>query len=246
MTLFNTDQDEPVIDQSKDYLAELVGEDKKFKSPQDLAKGKAEADVFIEQLKGELAGLRQELNTRLKLEEVVDRISSSSKSPSSEHEPEAHEQDVSKSAITPEAVQEIVAKTLTDAQKSTQRANNTRFVEQKLQEAFGPTFRRTIKEQAQKLGIGEEFASNLAAEQPNAFLKLFDVRPQTEVSSTSQGAPRSEVNSEAFSSRGNAGVRRKSFFDDLRKKDPGRYWSVAVQNELHREAHKQGEAFFDK
>lgn len=243
--IFNSENDEPVIDQSKNYLTELVGEDKKFKTPEDLAKGKAEADAFIEKLKGELSGLRQELNTRLKLEEVVDRISSSSKSPSSEQEPKALEQDASKSAITPEAVQELVNKTLTDAQKATQRTRNMQFVEQKLQEAFGPTFRRTIKEQAQKLGIGEEFAKNLAAEQPNAFLKLFDVSPRQEAASTSQGAPRSSVNSEALNFRPDAGVKRKSHYEALRKKEPARYWSVAVQNEMHKEAQRQGESFFD-
>lgn len=244
MTDLFDDQDEPVVDQTKDYLSELVGEDKKFKTPQDLAKAKAESDAFIERLKAENAGLRNDLKTRLKLEEVVDRISSA-KSPSSEQEPEAHEQDEAKSAITPEQIKAMVAETLTEGQKAEQRRRNNAFVEQKLQEAFGPTFRRTIKEQAQKLGIGEEFAKNLAAEQPNAFLKLFDVQTKQEANSIATQAPHSTVNSDAMRFQPESGLKRKSYYEKLRKSDKKTYWSPRVQNEMHKEAHKQGPSFFD-
>lgn len=241
--LFSDQDDSPVIDPSKNYLEEYVGEGKKFKSAEDLAKAKAESDAFIEKLKSETAGLRQELNTRLKLEEAIDRLSS--QAPSSEHEPKAPEQDQGQPAIKPEDIVKAVKDSLTADEKKAQRAKNTSFVEEKLQEAFGPTFRRTIKEQAQRLGIGEEFARNLAAEQPNAFLKLFDVKAQPEGNSTAQNIPHSNVNSEALGFKPDAGIKRKSFYDNLKKKDPKSYWSVRVQNDMHKEAQKQGASFFD-
>lgn len=245
MTLFNSDDNDLQIDPTKDYLEELVGEDKKFKTPKDLAKAKVESDAFIEQLKRETAGLRQELNTRLKLEEAIDRITSS-QSHSSEQEPKALEQDKGKPAeITPDQIKDLVAKTLSDSETAALRNRNSAYVEKKLQEAFGPTFRRTLKEQAQKLGIGEEFAANLAAEQPNAFLKLFDVVPTQEAPSTAVNAPRNEVNTDALSFKPNGSAKRQSHFEAVRKKEPSRYWSVAFQNEMHKEAQRQGESFFD-
>lgn len=247
MTDLFDDTDDTDIDPNTDFLSELVGEGKKFKDPQALARGKVESDRFIERLQGELRGLRDELNTRLKLEEVVDRIASASKSPISDDN-NSREQDNGQSAsqksLTPEDVQAVVAQTLTESQKKVQRERNVALVEQKLEEAFGPTFRRTVKAQAAKLGLGQDFLSNLAAEQPAAFLKLMEVEPKPEVNSTAVIAPRPSVNSDAVSFRPNSGVKGKSYYDAIKAKDPRRYWSPAVQNEMHAEAIKQGwEAF---
>src|SRR4029450_8159059 len=87
MTDLFSDESDINVDPNKNYLEELVGEGKKFKTPEDLARGKAESDSFIERLQKELHGLRNELKSRLQLEEVVDRISSASKSPISEQPP---------------------------------------------------------------------------------------------------------------------------------------------------------------
>src|SRR5688500_15910791 len=65
------------FDQDKDYFSELVGEDKKFKTPADLARAKAESDAFIERLKQENSGLRNELKTRTTMEDFMKTIKES-------------------------------------------------------------------------------------------------------------------------------------------------------------------------
>jgi hypothetical protein len=241
--LFN-DSDDSDIDPNKDHYTELVGEGKKYKDNQAAGRALVEKDAFIERLKAEAHGLRQELNTRLKLEEVVDRISSTSKSPTSEQPPREPDNGQPASQLTPEDVQKLVTQTLTDDAKATKRANNLAVVEEKLQEAFGPTFRRTVKAQAAKLGLGEEFLKNLAAEQPTAFLKLMEVEGREHSSVPTPPAP--SVNSAALGFRPTQGVKRKSFYDSIKKQDPRRYWSPSVQNEMHNEALKQGQSFFDQ
>jgi hypothetical protein len=242
--LFNDSDDTSDIDPNKDYFSDLVGEGKKYKDSQAAGRAIVEKDAFIERLKAEAHGLRQELNTRLKLEEVIDRISSASKSPSSEqHPPREPDKEQTASQLTPEEVQALVTKTLTDTEKATQRERNLTMVEAKLQEAFGPTFRRTVKAQAAKLQVGETFLQNLAAEQPAAFLKLMEVEGREHSSVTPP--PATSVNSAALGFKPNSGIKRKSYFDSIKKQDPRRYWSVAVQNELHAEALKQGQSFFD-
>src|SRR4051794_16092193 len=115
--LFNDSDDTPDIDQNKDYFSELVGDGKKYKDSQAAGRAIVEKDAFIERLKAEAHGLRQELNTRLKLEEVVDRISSASKSPTSEQPPREPDNGQSASQLSPEDVQALVTKTLTDSEK---------------------------------------------------------------------------------------------------------------------------------
>src|SRR6478752_10635011 len=79
--LDNTNQPDPVqIDPNKNYLEELVGEGRKFKSPEELARGKAESDLYIEHMKGRMDELRQdytklhnEYNAGPKLKETLDQ-----------------------------------------------------------------------------------------------------------------------------------------------------------------------------
>lgn len=246
MTDLFADDSTDDLDPNKDYFSELVGEGKKYKDP--LAAGRAlvEKDAFIERLKAENAGVRQELSTRLKLEEVVSKIASSSKSPSSDDN-QNREPDPDKSAtqITSEDVAKLVTQAMTETEARTQRAKNIAYVEQTLEEAFGPTFRRTIKAQAVKLGVGEAFLSNLAADQPSAFLKLMDVGERPRSNSTAVNAPHTSVAAESLRFKPNTG-KNMAFYDNIRKSDPKRYWSPSVQNEIHAEALKQGESFFQK
>jgi hypothetical protein len=242
------DDDDVVVDQTKNYLEDLVGEGKKFKTPEDLARGKFESDAFIARLQNEMKGLRSELSTRLKLEEVVDKITASkseslSNDGNQSREPDVYDKD--KSALSPDDVRELISKQLTDSEKQAQRARNTAFVEQKCQEAFGPTFRRTLKDRAAALNVGEQFLKDMAADQPKAFLTLMDVREQREVNSTATTAPRTSVNTNALGFQPDAGVKRKSHYDAIRVKEPRRYWSVSVQQEMHSEAQKQGPSFFE-
>ena len=51
-------------------LETLVGDGKKFKTPEDLAKGKVEADAFIETLKNQIGLMKQEME---KLGATADR-----------------------------------------------------------------------------------------------------------------------------------------------------------------------------
>src|SRR5258708_8934434 len=80
-TLFDHNDTLPAFDDNKNWYEELVGETKKFKSPEDLAKGKAESDRYIrtlEQQKDEIRnmylGLKEQVDGRAKLEDLIDRI----------------------------------------------------------------------------------------------------------------------------------------------------------------------------
>src|SRR5688572_23205514 len=69
------------FDDTKDYFTELVGDGKKFNDEKALAKGKAFADHHISLLEAEKAEmveehrkLREELNARAALEELIDQM----------------------------------------------------------------------------------------------------------------------------------------------------------------------------
>jgi hypothetical protein len=70
------------FDETKNYLEELVGDGKKFRDYESLAKGKAYADAMIEHMKAEQAAMRNDYqslnskyNAREKLEDLVEKFS---------------------------------------------------------------------------------------------------------------------------------------------------------------------------
>lgn len=81
----NTNQDN-IADKAaeKDYLAELIGEGKKFSTIEDaakaLAKKAAHADSFIETLKNEKRALEAELTGAKKVEDILDALNINNKS----------------------------------------------------------------------------------------------------------------------------------------------------------------------
>jgi hypothetical protein len=236
-----------------DYLNALVGEDKKFKSVEDLAKGKLESDQFIQRLQQENEGIREELKTRVTLQEFMDQMNQQAKQvpqKAAEETPSAFEQapaEPQKSGISPEDLESLLEKKLSEREQISNSQRNLKQVTAKLNEVFGPSYISEVKKKAAELGVGEKFFDNLAKTQPNAFLKLMDVNESTPVHRVADGSPpASQVNTSANTSNfGSSTKRNMAYYDKIRESDPNRYWSSSVQNEMHNEALKQGEEFFN-
>jgi len=71
--------DSPQLDSNKAYLEQLVGDGKKFKTAEDLARGKAESDSFIEimkvrmdELRADHLRLREEHQASAQLKDLID------------------------------------------------------------------------------------------------------------------------------------------------------------------------------
>ena len=91
-------------------LTELVGEGKRYATVEALAKGRLDADAFIEQLKRENAGLREDLSTRLTAEERAAAVLAAASQPN-DQKPLAPNGTPSPSG-DPAAVEELVQKAL--------------------------------------------------------------------------------------------------------------------------------------
>lgn len=222
------------------YKELLVGEGKKFKDDEALAKGKYESDAFIEQLQGELSGIRQELDKRLTLEEVLSKINES-KSNDSRSDPsgQIENQDHGKAALTQDEVLNLVRQTLSQEQQQAAAARNVDIVRNELSKAWGSSFPTKLKSVAGELGVSEQFLNDMAAKSPAAFLKLVNAEP------TQRQPFEAPVQSSVrMQSQSNAGIKNYAHYQKLKKEDPRRYWSVEVQGEIHKAARELGDRFF--
>lgn len=225
-TLFDATDNNLDLDQDKDYLTELVGEDRKFKTVNDLAKGKAESDAFIARLQEEQQALRDELATRIRYEEFLDKLDSATRN--SDDNQDDHDPDRSTNTVMkPEDIERLLDLKLREREQRNTVQQNLNAVKAKLNEVFGPNYALRLKEQANQLGVTSEFLDNLAATQPKAFYRLLNIDTTRKVDNTLT-PPRSEVTFVP-----NTGQKKDwNYYSDLRKKDPNLYWSPRIQNEI--------------
>lgn len=213
----------------------LVGEGKKFKTTEELARGKVESDRFIEQLKAEMTALKDDLAARVKLEEVIDRLTS--RENENPYEPPYQEQRErsSQPAINSDDIDRLIETKITNRDKERTAKQNRDLAVAKLKEVYGADYSKRLEEKCEALGIDKDTLNSLAARSPTAFLELVLPKGPGERSFT---PPRSSVASEHTTPNTSAQPGTKAWYDNLRKSDPTNYWSTKTQWKMHQDAIK--------
>lgn len=241
----------PVVDPNRDWLQEYVGEGKKFKDPAALARAKAESDAFIARLQKETEGLRNELSTRIKLEEFMDRMNSQNSSGAHQATQTAGqgnlEDGTASNATSPDDIEKLIEQRLAAREAEAARKRNLEAAKAKLQETLGPDYATELEARTEALGLTKEFVANLAGTQPKALFALLGIDGQQTQQNRQQdglfAAPRSSVNTSGL---GTTGTQEKNwgYYEKIRKQNPAVYWSSQTQKELHSQAAKLGERFY--
>jgi hypothetical protein len=215
---------------------ELVGEGKKYKTPDELAKAKIHADRHIETLEQTLEALRADLNTRITLEEFMTKVSSKDGAPQVV-EPSASNvvPPANTDALTPEKVLELVR--AEEAKKA--RAANTEFVKQELTKKYGGDYLNSLNAKTAELGLTPKQVQEMAATAPKALLALFDKPAPAPTAPVAP--PRNAINSAAQPPLSNE--RDAAYYKNLLKTDPRKYWSRDVQIQMHDDALRLGDNF---
>lgn len=229
----------PDVDPNKDYLNEFVGEGKKFRDVQALARGKAAADAHIRKLEAEAAVAREAMQNSKTIEDFVNQMRSQSATrQDGDNQPFENGQGKPPAPVISDNLDEVISQKLSEARMKEKLQANQDFVKEQLQQKFGDNYVDKVLQVAGQFDMTKEEMSILAAQKPKAFLKLIDDSQQTPRSNVSP--PDNRMNS--FGNPTN-GVKTYSYYQNLRRSDPKAY--QRAQPEMHREALKQGAAFFD-
>ncbi len=211
------------VDENKNYFEELVGEGKRYKTPEDLAKGKAEADRFIAQLRKEKDDAMAELRSRITLEEALAKLQGNRPA----EQPEQGTTPAERPSLTEEDIFNKLEQKLNERDKSKTESENLNQVRAALRE--NNVTQDDIKSKAAELGLTEDETTVMAKARPKAFLALFGVgRPRT-----------NDLLPSGVRDTGRQGtqgaIRGKSYYDNLRKTDRNNYYSVATQLQQERD-----------
>jgi len=225
----------------------LVGEGKKFKSVEDLAKGKLEADRFIQRLQDELQTVRSDLATAKRLEEIVDRLSTGSVQSAIPPvtEDQTNQNGADGKGDTSVNFEELVEKALTKKEQEKRQKDNIEEVSRTLTEAWGPGFVNKLVAEAAALGMSKDEVNALAARNPKALYRLVGVTGESQARGSAPNLftpPTSNVNTTGF--KPSNGERGKSYYDKLKRDNPSLYNTPRIQQQEYKDAMALGDRFF--
>jgi hypothetical protein len=210
----------------------LVGEGKKFKTIEDLAKGKLEADAYIEQLKAQNAALQKEASERELLETLVARLENGNE-PVSNHSNLSNfpSNDQQMSAPDLPDIDFLVERKMSEIESKRTRSQNLQRFKDESRKVLGDSWETTLKGQMERLGLDEATLVTIAVKSPEAALKALGYTASSEgfvrpINSSIQTQP----------GVGNGNTRNFAYYENIRKTDPKRYNTTAMQSEIHKAA----------
>lgn len=237
MTVTPDNYDEVDDTSDKNYVEQLVGDGKKFKDANALAKGKMQSDLFIQQILAEKRDLEAKLNTNQSVEDLIKSLKNDSTPPNLGGERRPDEVTGTK----PEDIQRIVQETVAAREEEAKKARNLSEVTETLRSQFGGNYVAELEERTKDLGVGKAFLDDLAKTNPKAFLKLVGVETKKETPMSVFSPPNTRVNTGAQIPSGN-GEKTYSYYEKIRKSDPATYRTL--QNEMFTQASRLGDDFY--
>jgi len=225
---------------NQSVIEELVGEGKKFKTVDDLARGKMESDKFISTLQSELAELRTELGKQEYSKELLSQLQNKAQNSNSGNESVGKEAGNTNPAnLSEKDVEALVAKHLKAEESKRTASENIQKASSALTKAFGEKTQEVLKAKTLELGLSMERMQEMAAESPTALLTLMGVNQTS--NSNNSNLPKNQVNTTNFSN--STEERDFSYYQKLRRENKQKYFSPDVQRQMWKDMERLGPKF---
>lgn len=230
--VFSDQGDDQIPDNAYEVL---VGDGKKFKDNDALAKSKLESDNFIKKLQAENAMLKTEVGAAKKLEDFFKEVNKPSANTEADKPQESQQVNVDVEALVSQALEKRLA------QQSA--VDNLTNVTNTLSQRYGDQTAQAVAQKAAELGVTKEYLRDVAARTPKVFLKLFDDVKQQPQKDVFSAGPQSRVD---VLKQPVGNVRNEAYWQALRVRDRKTYDSPAAANQRMNDALSMGESFFTK
>jgi hypothetical protein len=204
--------------QVPEVAQELVGEGKKYSSPEDALKALPHAQQHIETLEREMAELREQLVKSKTAEEILEEIN---KKPTEQ---------VAEPQFDPNQLDELIESKLTAKEQQAVQQKNVSDVVNTFVQEYGDKAKaeEIYVQKAADLGISVDQINSLAAKSPKAVYELFGL------SSKPESAPQkiqSNINSEAVTNNAPAQEAPKSVMGRSTANDDVAAWRASAPTE---------------
>lgn len=235
------------FDPNKNYLEELVGDGKKFKSPEELARGKAESDDYISHLLKEHDALKQDYakalsdaKAKANFEDMLTRYENIRNNDTGSFN-QADPEDDEKPSLDLKQIETLVSNKIAETAKQQEQEKNFKAVQNKLKEQLGSNYSAVLKQRIDNTpGLTIEMVDQLARTSPDAVFNLLGMNQKSDSPIT---APHSSLRSDNFSPSSQT-KRTRSYYVKMRKENPTQYYNPKTSLQMYEDA-KNIPDFFD-
>lgn len=227
------------------FVDHLVGDGKKFKDIEALAKGKLEADRHISEITKTLDELRAELAKQDYAKNLLEQMSKGSETGAEQPPPvttsSSNTENTTQSASD---IESLVEKVITAKEKNKTASQNISVVGEEMQKQYGDKTAEVLKAKSLELNMSLDRLKEIAAESPTAFFQLIGVKKMGEKTSTSTGVTtQSTIRSENFNSYSQD--RTFEYYQKMRKENRSLYYSPKIQNTMLQDRERLGDRFYN-
>lgn len=219
-------------------LVEAKGE--QWGDPEMIAKGKLEADTYIEQLRKENEELKALAEKASTLEDIVAKIERKATEPTNvnaQSDQGGANDSETKNPVSEDDLQSLVEKALTKREQEATATQNFQQVVSQLQDSYGDNMNEVVQKKAGELGLSVARLQEIAKESPTAFFSIVGEKPK-EFKNMTQGTIRTEsVNTQP------SGKRNNKFYQELRKSNPRQF--NQLQDQMLKDRMQLGDAFYN-
>lgn len=218
-----------------------------------LAKGKWESDMkFVPRILEENSEMRKEIETRVSLQDFMDKWESSRTSApvSTSSTPASVESNatVTTKSLSTVDIEKLVDEKLTKKQREQIARANVAQVTQALVEKWGTGHVEKLRTRAQTLGVNDQFLAEVAERSPKAFLELVlggaPAAPNAPVSSIPPRSSTRTPHPTVVHTGTTGGHKTKREWDEVRRTSPQEYWKVSTQQQVIKDSNALGDEFF--
>lgn len=236
-----------VDDATKEFFETYVGPGKKYPNIGELAKGYANADRHIEELRRDTGKFKTEADSlkELLMEQLVNTPPSNNEldpnTPPNDVAPQAQPSDAAppKEEGNQLDLKALVKEAMGEADLEKVRTANARQTEEATIKRFGSKEDavKAIQERADELGLSPQWIANLAFESPKAYFATMGFNPDEPPKSNNSPASRSDVNPQTLE-KTNQRVQPNTYqyYKELRRTDPTKWRSQEIQQAILRDA----------
>lgn len=227
----------------------MVGEGKRYDSPEAIARAKIFQDAHIKRIEAENAKLREDYTrareeniAKAKLEELLDQIQGNrSTTPTPDTQPTVREE----KGIDPKQIESLIDSKFRQAELTRTYNQNLDLVKNKLVERFGPDYTNAYKQQIERLDLTKEEADDLARRKPTTFLHLLGLDQPKPLQQQYSPPPRSNVSNTNNPMPLPPEKRTWAWYENLRKTNKTAYLDSKTQVQMLQDRMELGPAFED-
>jgi len=227
-----------VTQTQSEMVAALVGEGRKYKTVDDLAKAYVNADSFIEQLKAENRQLKEKADSAKNIDDVLERLQQ-------QQTTQPADQPVAAPQPSVGDLTKLVEATVTGLETKKRRQENILKADAKMKELFGEKAAEKFAAVAVTPDLHRVY-TELASVDPDKFLSLF-AGEQKQPTVADTGGVNTTVNYSSVSNTGRVTkVGTKEYFDNVRRTNPSLYYSQDFQLQMDTSVRSNPNLYYGK